>query len=226
MSEPTTLDFNFWLPIKQIIDFIETLVPETKDPVLEITNTYSKKIFKPSTKILEWFNYDKIPSLNPSFVYSRHILEKMPEPSRFLKILQRFSKNGFIETTSPLVECLKGIHTEQSPYKGHLLNRYIIWVSPDDHILHILPKYSIFEYLNINEDLILKIRDIIHDKPHYWNTYYVWNEENPLTFILYEHGKNCDIQVDYARLVQKSIEDSVKSINQFLSYINKTNNII
>lgn len=225
MSEPVILDFNFWLPIKQIVDYVKTLVPESKDPVLEITNTYSRKIFEPSTRNLEWFHFERIPVLKPSFVYVRHVLEKSTDPSKFLRILQR-CKNGFIETTSPLVESLKGVHTESALFKGHLLNRYIIWVSPEDHILHVLPKYSVFEYLTINEELLSKIRDIVRDKSHYWNSYYEWDESNPLTFIMYEQGKNFNIEVDYPRLIQKSIEDSIKSINLFLSRINKTVTII
>lgn len=106
MSEPIVSDgteINYWLPIQSLVSFVENQLEETKDQVLEITSSFPKKIFRHSTKILNWILAEedlqrKFSELYPhtDFVFLRHSLEKMDNPRGVLKLLKAISKRGYI----------------------------------------------------------------------------------------------------------------------------------
>lgn len=219
---------NFWLPIYSLVSYVQNRLTETKENILEITSSFPKQIFEPSTRSINWITCEEQLQNNFSnyydrtdFVYLRHSLEKMENPRNVLNLLNRISKQGYIETTSPLVEALRGVHHSSAIYRGHALNKFIIWAS-QDNILYILPKYPILEHVKIKEELETKIRSILNTMPHYWNCYYEWSETNPLKYVYYQHGVNFNIEHDYSRLLEIAIEESVKSINYYLMKVNQS----
>jgi hypothetical protein len=150
------------------------------------------------------------------FVYIRHALEKCDHPRAVLQALTQVAPRGYIEFTSALVETLRGVHHSKALYRGHVLNKFIIWVSKEDRVLHILPKFSILEYVKMPVEFEEKIQGILNQYPHYWNSYYMWDENNPIHYIYYQHGVNFHIEHDYTRLLEIAIDQSVQSTNDYL----------
>jgi len=226
MSEEL-FDIKNWLPNSQIIQYLEKNVPESKEfEILEMTDSHIQKIFPLSTRQINWFNIPKdIYEDSYLFTFIRHSLEKMQNPHEFLDCLRKKSLKGYIETSSPIVEILRRIQNVNLKHRGHLLNRYIIWTESDTNILHILPKYSFIEHILISENFENEMRILLKKYPHYWNTYYTWDIERPIQYIIYQHGVNFFLERDYHTLIIKAIQESIKSSNKFLSHINNNDNI-
>lgn len=112
------------------------------------------------------------------FVYARHVLEDLNAPWILFQELQRVSKNGYVETPSPLAEITK--HVDCLPishlYKGYVHHRYFVWV--EDQTLMFLPKYPIIEHINFPTQVEQTAINYLNTSPIYWNTYYMWNKNN------------------------------------------------
>jgi hypothetical protein len=220
-------NYEHWKPNSDIVKYLEKCVPETKDAfILEMTSNPTEKVFSCSNRHISWYNIPKdLDNDTYEFVYMRHTLEKLQNPQDFLEFLRMYSTRGYIETTSPLVEMMKRIQNVELKHRGHLLNRYIIWTDPDTNILHILPKYSLFEYISVSEEFENNMRNMLQKHPHYWNNYYYWDSTNPIEYILYQHNVNFDLEKDYDNLITKAIQDSINFSNKFLSHINDNKDI-
>jgi len=158
------------------------------------------------------------------FIYCRHTLEDLQNPKFALKEMIRTSKHGYIETPSPLVECIKGIDTNNFShiYCGYLHHRYIIWTDMENNTIYFLPKYGMIENLaNFHPLFKQKIIDILNNYCIYWNTYFIWKdgEEEP-NIVVYKNwiniGLNNNLAFDYATLLEKAIRTSIKSTNYFI----------
>jgi hypothetical protein len=147
-------------------------------------------------------------------------VEKLQQPQQYLDTLAKTSIRGYIQGASPIWEAIR--HGKNS-CKGHILNRWVLWV--DNNVLHLLPKYTYFEYLTFTEQFQDEMTRLLQVYPHYRSMYYTWSPSKPLRYIVYEHGVNFDVQKDYPRLLTMAIEGTMKSANEFLNHINMKSNI-
>lgn len=204
-----------------IVKFLEAHLRINTGQILETTIQPSQKLFPKSTQSLIWYNIESVLGKSPKeesfdFAYVYRILENTQNPQKVLEFLRQNATCGYIETSSPLAECIK---TEDN-FRGQILTRYIVWAS-EDGVLHLLPKYPITSSIDIKEEFELQWKDMLKTYPHYKSTYYCWNPDKPIKYILYEHGVNFNLFKDYSRLLEVAIEQSVKSTNAFLSHINE-----
>lgn len=151
------------------------------------------------------------------FVYCRHTLEDIQNPLNAFTEITRLSKKGYIETPSPLVEITKGVHDPN--YRGYDHHRYIIWSDAQTNTLYFLPKYPLFEYLQIDENLVKKFNHILNNYSVYWNNYYIWDHKNPPNIVVYRHGVNFTINPDHIDLINKAIYSSIEYTNIIIPYI-------
>lgn len=163
-------------------------------------------------------DFDKIPFEDGyfDFCYARHIFEDLQNPQHAFSESIRVCKNGYIETPSPLIECLKMVDSlsrkNNINYCGYIHHRYIVWTDIDTNTLYFLPKYPFLEYLEFDPDFAKYMLDMAKEKI-YWNNYYLWMEEttqSPKIFV-YRNGVNFHIVDDYKNLVMMAINKSIKS---------------
>jgi hypothetical protein len=85
------------------------------------------------------------------FCYARHIFEDIQNPQHAFAETTRICKNGYIETPSPLIECLRLVDAISRNcnvnYCGYIHHRYIVWTDIHTNTLYFLPKYPIIEYI-------------------------------------------------------------------------------
>ena len=220
MSEQVENTLN---PTEMLIHFITEQLPEEKNQeILEITDSTDQlRIFPMSTKCLKWYNINFIKYTPVDFVYVLNVLEKLQNPQYLLEQLKTISPIGYIQTASPISECLYSKY----PCKGDILNRWIIWVNYETNTLHLLPKYGFFEYVKLAKEFQTDMENLVQKYPHYSYSYYAWNPSRPLKYIIYEQGLNFDVRTQYPDLLKTAIESYVKSTNEFLNHINVKNNI-
>jgi hypothetical protein len=235
-----TYDPTFWFPLKPLVDYLVAREKEYQQDeewkehprIVEITTAgVDVCVFPMSTKQLNWSTLTPSQVLKHDVVYLRHTLEKMSHPELLLRFLQSKIPRGYIEASSVLVECSRGIHHEQAQYRGHLLNRFLVWVEPEFHELHFLPKYGVFEHLNISAAFQEKMFSLLTTYPHYWNVYYAWDADQPLKYVFHEHGEGVDsevrewfhVETEYAQLVERAVNATLRAVNQFLTRVNEFN---
>lgn len=145
------------------------------------------------------------------FSYCRHVLEDIQNPDFAIKQIFKCSRQGYIETPSPLIEITRGI--ESVDYCGYIHHRYIVWNYLDT--VYFLPKYPIVESIINNQHLI----EIANNYPIYWNNYILW--EKPMRIVIYRNGVNMEVRKDYANLLNRAVRESIASTNMFASIIAK-----
>jgi hypothetical protein len=154
------------------------------------------------------------------FVYSRHTLEDIQNPLHAFQEITRIGKQGYIETPSPLIECMRDVDANSlSPsYRGYIHHRYIVWTDVRNHTLYFLPKYPIIDHITFHESYMKKLRYLANYYPVYWNNYYTWDPQHPPKIVVYRNGMNFSLVGDeYGRLINESIRASMEATNQFLA---------
>lgn len=146
------------------------------------------------------------------FLYARHVLEDVQNPDFAMSDFIRSSKNGYIETPSPLVELTKGVESYQ--YNGYNHHRYIVWSDILTNTIYFLPKMPIYEYIYFSEELKRKLYYILNNYPLYWNNYFIFQETKP-KIVIYNHGINYTIK-ESTNLIVKAIIESINNTNYFI----------
>ena len=170
-------------------------------------------------------DFDKIPFEDNyfDFCYARHIFEDIQNPQHAFSETIRTCKNGYIETPSPLIECLKKVdcisRNQDINYCGYIHHRYIVWSDLKTNILYFLPKFPIIEFAKFDKDFYNNMVDTANSKDIYWNNYYTWNEKNKPNIVVYKHGINFDIKNDYPKLLIEAINKSIEYTNYFVKNI-------
>jgi hypothetical protein len=147
------------------------------------------------------------------FSYCRHVLEDIQNPEFAIKQFFKCSRQGYIETPSPLIEISRGV--ESPDYCGYIHHRYIVWNDIDT--VYFLPKYPIAETATKNPRLI----EIANNYPIYWNNYILWDK--PMQTVIYRNGVNMEIRKDYANLLNRAVSESIESTNRFACLFDKAN---
>jgi len=147
-----------------------------------------------------------------SFLYMYRSLERTIDPSAFLDQVKQHVRAGFIEMTSPLMECVHG--TPNATFRGNPLNFHIVWA--DKGVLHILPKHPIYPMLGIRPEFEGETRNMLIERPHYQTTFYTWDEEHPLQYEFHTMDSLDDLNA-YNTYFQRAVEETMVSSNQFFS---------
>jgi hypothetical protein len=226
MSEDNQYNLNFLQPLKAVVDYLIKDLPENKESkILEITRS-SNIVFPLQSEKIDCFklnDHDTLEALQASdvldFVYVRHALENVESPQVVFDILTNLSQSGYIETTSPLVELSKSIETSIAhTHRGMYLTRYIIWTEKEDNSLHILPKYGVFDYFNVDPNFENNIRNVLLDSPVYWNNYYYWNPTNPPKVVYHSYGIDFDWET-YGAMLGRAIHHNMEHTNSFMEKV-------
>lgn len=218
---------TFWKPNADVVDMLVKMCQKNNyTKILE--NGPGETPFPLSTHFIDIdsrlkntiaidIDFDKIPFENEyfDFCYARHIFEDIQNPQHAFSETVRICKSGYIETPSPLIECLKMVDSlsreKNINYCGYIHHRYIVWTDIETNTLYFLPKYPFLEYLEFEPDFYKYMLEMSKEK-FYWNNYYLWMEKNqkPKIFV-YRNGVNFNILEDYKDLVMTAIKKSIAS---------------
>jgi len=144
-----------------------------------------------NTNVIAWdldMDFENIPVEDNyfDFVYCRHVLEDLNYPIHAYKEITRVSKNGYIETPSPLIESLrlefyKPLY-DLSKIRGYHHHRYLLWMNQTTNTLYVLPKFPVIDHIKptIMGDFEIEYAGIqvAIEYPVLWNTYYTWFEND------------------------------------------------
>lgn len=206
---------KYWAPnsfvIKEIEDYCK--INEFKN-ILEIgpggipfslANYFVDNVERENSFVLD-IDTDKfdLPDQHFDFTYCRHVFEDIQNPDFAFKELKRVSKQGYIETPSPLIECIRGVDLA-GDHRGYIHHRYIIW--NEGNTIHFLPKFPIIEKIEFDE---VKLKELA-EEPLNWNNYFLWNQES--NFIIYKHDYNLDIINGYVDILNQAILKSLENTN-------------
>lgn len=230
------VDKHYWYPNISVTKMVENICTTNKyTKILEIGP--GKDHFKFATDfvgcnetIKNYVDIDidvtALPFTNGyfDFLYCRHVLEDIQNPDFALNEIFRTSKQGYIETPSPLVEITKNIDAGVSDkYCGYIHHRYIVWSNIQKNEIYFLPKYgSILDhFLQLNDETNQKIYNLINNYPVYWNNYILYNSQNKPNVIMYKNGVNMSekggtLVEKYIALISRAINESIKNTNYFI----------
>lgn len=223
---------KYWSPIKDIIDLnIQKCENNGYDKVLELGPGYIP--FKCSTHTIDINPIDAPQKINYNidvdvddlsqfedghfqFGYARHIFEDIQNPDFAFKNFTRICKSGYIETPSPLIECMYNVDAPNigKPFRGYNHHRYIVWVTDDEDgngILNFIHKLPLIEHITIPKELNDIYENITNTEPIQWNTYYWWDELNPPKYKIH---KNFKIIEDYGKILTNAINIGINRNNK------------
>jgi len=219
---------HYWQPNLEILETLVKLFPY-EEKVIDIG--CGTKPFPNSTHRIDWntglkvdLDFDKLPFEDNyfNFAYCRHTFEDIQNPNNAFNEMVRVSNKGFIETPSPLVECLINIDSSgnySNILKGYIHHRYIVWSSVEDNTLYFLPKYPLIQIIELESDFSRKIKYLLNKYPIYWNNYYYYDTFNPPKIVIYRNGINMNILKDYPNLLYSAIYSSINYTNYIFKYL-------
>jgi SAM-dependent methyltransferase len=126
------------------------------------------------------------------FVYCRHTIEDLADPTHLLSEIQRIAKAGHIETPSPLAETTRGVDA-QGDHVGYAHHRWLC--ASDGTTLVCLAKYPIIERLPVTD-----YWDLLQHEPLLWNTYHEFTGLLKFQVLQHESGINLNILKDERNL--------------------------
>jgi len=224
---------KYYAPIKDTYSFLAKLIkPNSK--VLELgpghvsfpnathfcgwDDEESKKL--PNYKVVN-FSEDTFPYEDKEFdfVYARHVLEDLRNPIHCIKEMSRIAKAGYVETPSPLIEMSRNADNydnseEGRKWRGYQHHYSFVW---NNGVLNFLHKYTIVEFIDINEDVLIKQLE----QPIFWNTYYLWKDK--IEYMLHEHPKDFlkPSNQSYPDLIVKAISEAGNNAETFYKLLEK-----
>jgi len=229
----------FWNPNTLLLDKLYKRLDNMNinTNIIDIGCSDRNKQFKKATHLLDYNNiplddkilikfdldFDKFKYDDKYFnyIYCRHTLEDIQNPQNAFSEIVRISKQGFIETPSPLVEITNYIDGWATNLRGYIHHRYIVWTDMKTNTLKFLPKYPLIENIKYSNDLLKKNNYLLNNYSVYWNNYYVWDENNPPNILVYRNDINMNIINDYARLLNEAVISSIDHTTYYINMINK-----
>lgn len=164
-------------------------------------------------------NKEKLPFLDKQFdfIYCRHVLEDIYNPEFALRQIIRTSNSCFIETPSPLIECMKYVDCESGndvdTLRGYRHHRYLIWSNFEKNEIYFLPKYPLIEKIRIENNFLKILCKLANEYPVYWNNYILLdNTKKEPTIIMYDHPKDFNNET-----IQRAIFESIANTNYFVT---------
>lgn len=205
---------EWYKPYEKIIDIGAGPIPfSLATDVIDIVDIQDTKRRYHSIDI----DFQTFPFPDNSFdvAYCRHTIEDLQNPNHALSEIFRISKRGYIETPSPLIECLRGVDGGFPDYRGYNHHRYIVFSDLKNNVLHCIPKFPIIEHIVLSPDATQRFYTLA-ENPLYWNNYYLFDESSPPSFVVYRHGYVMNVN-NYAEWIIRAIEKSLEYTDWFLS---------
>lgn len=155
------------------------------------------------------------------FVFASQVVEDLHNPVHALKEIQRVGRAGYIETPSVLQEFIR-LHSkeEQMSIRGHAHHWFFVWY--EENTLHLLPKHSVIEYINIEKENEKEAYKLLNGDYTYWHNCFYW--EDSFEIKLYRNNVDYDINdvPSYMKLIERGINRSVLNSETFYNkHINK-----
>jgi SAM-dependent methyltransferase len=118
---------------------------------------------------------DRLPYADKSvdFIYCRHTIEDLHNPTLLLREMNRVAKAGYVETPSPIAELCRG--AGGTAERGFVHHHWIVWV--ENGTLTYLPKYTRVECMDTAGDFDGKLIDALNSCPALWYTIFPWVDE-------------------------------------------------
>ena len=197
MFVPHSADFTGMVSDPRILHHYESLIRQNNfTKILEVGPGYYP--FSSATHVVDhqlekwtingiiaWnldMDVDRIPVEDNyfDFVYCRHVLEDLNNPQHAYNELKRVSKNGYIETPSPLIESL--LLEVYAPFslRGYHHHRWFIWTDSGSNAMWGLPKYGLIDIIGPNSVFMNSLIEMdaiaiaTDDPSRTWNNHYEW----------------------------------------------------
>ena len=114
------------------------------------------------------------------FLFCRHTIEDLADPTHLLREIKRVAKQGYIETPSPVVETSRHVDFIGG-HMGYMHHRWICYV--EDDVFTCLAKYPIIERLPVQD-----YWEELEYEPDLWNTKHHFAGEFQYAVIQNEQG--------------------------------------
>jgi len=153
------------------------------------------------------------------FLYCRHVLEDINNPSFALKEMIRVSKEIYIETPSPMVEMSRYIDAERgnmlfNNLRGYFHHKSFVWSF--GNTIYILPKAgAVVEHLYLPDDLLKKLCYLLDNYPVYWNNYFLSDSSEVIDIPV-------SMNSEYFQNIIDGMEKSINNTNLFVDTFSKT----
>jgi len=141
------------------------------------------------------------------FLYSRHTLEDLDNPTHFCAEIKRVARAGYIETPSAAAEFCRGVDGGAPPYRGFYHHRCFVWQR--EGTLLLMPKLPIVEHIRIPPAEEQRLVDTLNDSPITWNNYHLWSGELRIAWVRVGN------QDEYAALVWQAVQESIANALAF-----------
>lgn len=211
---PINPDKRHWKPILEVTNYVASLIAEGAK-VLEIgpgdvpfprAQTFVDRGTGPETYPCD-INFQRLPFEDKSFdfIYCRHVVEDLYNPFWLCREMSRVGKAGFIETPSPMIECLRGVDGGQAPLRGYVHHRYLAGTNAG--ILTFLVKYPLIEKITLPDEAGLE--KTAEDDPYVWNNYFTWTGSIPYRHL--QHDTDYSLHLNYPNMLVRLINQSYTS---------------
>lgn len=234
MEEKNQIIKKYWAPISEILQLnIKICKDNNCEKIIELgpgSNPFSLSNYfiEHNTNFINKLDSSKtIYNLNLNnskldvdenyfdFCYARHIFEDVQNPDFIFNNITKQCKLGYIETPSPLIECLRNVDATNQSYRGYIHHRYIVWTNNENNELHFLPKMPIIEYILINKDFENFMYEYANKNPLYWNNYYWWDKDNNKLPKIIMHEFDCKT---YSELLMTGILKSIQNTTNLINH--------
>jgi hypothetical protein len=216
----TKEDQKHWRPQPEVLAYVSSLIADGAK-VLEIgpgqipfsKATHFIDINPGENRIRCDVQFEPLPFEDKSFdfIYTRHTIEDLIWPFPCLKEMSRVGKAGYIETPSPLAECVRGIDGNPHNWRGYFHHQWLVW--NDGKTLKLLKKLPLMEYMPFPDENTME--NILRGNPMAWNSHFLWKEEIKWEICSFKlKGEN-------TQLVISAIQDDMLSTNNFINDIKK-----
>ena len=212
-----------WYTIGELVEWLAKRLPEGSK-VLEVgpgetpfmgAQTFVDHRDQPGIEVIKCnVLEDRLPFEDKvfDFVYCRHVLEDLWNPTLIMREMSRVAKKGYVETPSPIAEGCKEVEGHESRYRGYHHHHWIIW--PLDGVLQFMPKFPVIEHMKFDEDLVVKL---LAQGPFLWNTYYPW--EGEIKYRIWQNPLDYVVHLDYPRLYSDAMMHSQAETAKFFKFV-------
>lgn len=139
------------------------------------------------------------------FVYCRQTLEDLSNPVYALQEMRRVGKYGYIETPHVLTELRLGI---QNPdWRGWAHHNWFVWSV--HNTIKLLPKSTALGLILLDDAELSKVTEKIFPDSDYNMSCHSFFWSSPFAIKRYINGKDFDFSIDYGRMIQTAIQESV-----------------
>lgn len=203
---------KYWEPLPWVTEYLVSLCRDSK-LVVDVGGRKDKPF--PAAKETIGFEgdcpidleYEPLPYEDGEvdFLYCRHTVEDLANPTHLLREIQRVAKRGYIETPSPLAETTRGVDAGGD----HLGYRHHRWICAErDGVFALLAKYPVIERMPVRDHW-----ERLMDEPDSWNTGMLFDEfefevyQNEQGFVMHNLCPGRHLPSDYLGAINHFVND-------------------